>query len=284
MSSRKRSTDDREVEDLKTSENAPRTRKHLKTSSPTKFTTSAFTEDKRSLWEQTVETANEKLQAETRKTTTDDKQAFLAGCEYRRVIADARKLYDGPMGDVVTMGSDDGFQLGIQKSADEDKAVDYLPTLARSIPGQSVVQVAAGGLHSAAVTNNGDVYTWGVNDDGALGREVSEEDMHNIKAVTEGFAPEDKGKVIGVSCGDSHSIFLTIDGKVYSTGMYKDSDSGKFKQVPPNATECKGANPFPVPVALPKKARAIAAGYSWNVAVLEDDSLVTWGKMVDRVS
>mmetsp|Transcript_53522 Transcript_53522/g.81193 ORF Transcript_53522/g.81193 Transcript_53522/m.81193 type:complete len:562 (-) Transcript_53522:199-1884(-) len=276
MSTKKRSAEEHEVEDLKTSESAPRVRKHLKASSPTKFTPSAFNENKRSLWQQTIEKANEQFKAEISKTT-DSNQTFLAACEYQRIIDEAKKLYNGPMGDVVAMGSDDGFQLGISASADDDKADDYLPTLARAIPGQTVVQVAAGGLHSAAVTNDGHVYTWGVNDDGALGREISEENMHNIRKVTEGFAPEDQGKVIGVSCGDSHSLFLTLDGKVYSTGMYKDTDSGKFKQVPPYATECKGSNSFPVPVAISKKVRAIAAGFSWNAAILEDDSLVTWG-------
>ena len=37
-----------------------------------------------------------------------------------------------------------------------------------------VVQVAAGGMHSVALTAEGEVYTCGVNDEGALGRETSE--------------------------------------------------------------------------------------------------------------
>lgn len=36
-----------------------------------------------------------------------------------------------------------------------------------------VVQVAAGGMHSVALTAEGEVYTCGVNDEGALGRETS---------------------------------------------------------------------------------------------------------------
>lgn len=35
-----------------------------------------------------------------------------------------------------------------------------------------VLQVAAGGMHGAAVTAGGGVWTWGVNDEGALGRQT----------------------------------------------------------------------------------------------------------------
>jgi alpha-tubulin suppressor-like RCC1 family protein len=279
MSSKKRRAEDYEVEDLKTSPSAVRTRKHIKASSPSKSTKSAFKDNKLSLWQQTVEIANEQLKADMNNATSDD-DIFNAANEYERFLSEGRKLYFSTNGDVVAMGMDDGFQLGIQSSADDDKATEYTPTLVRNLPTEGVVQVAAGGLHSAAVSDDGEVYTWGVNDDGALGRDMTEDEMHNVKRITEGFAPEDKGTMVGVSCGDSHSLFLTLRGKVYTTGMYKDTDSGMFKQVPSDATKCKGFNKFPVPVVLPKKARAIAAGFSINVAILEDDSLVSWGKLV----
>ena len=35
---------------------------------------------------------------------------------------------------------------------------------------RQVLQVAAGGMHSVALTARGEVYTTGVNDEGALGR------------------------------------------------------------------------------------------------------------------
>lgn len=38
-----------------------------------------------------------------------------------------------------------------------------------------VVQVAAGGMHGAAITADGGVWTWGVNDEGALGRQTKGE-------------------------------------------------------------------------------------------------------------
>ena len=35
-----------------------------------------------------------------------------------------------------------------------------------------VRQVATGGMHTVAVMDNGSVFTWGVNDEGALGRQT----------------------------------------------------------------------------------------------------------------
>lgn len=38
-----------------------------------------------------------------------------------------------------------------------------------------VVQLAVGGMHCAAITHDNKIYTWGVNDQGALGREAKQE-------------------------------------------------------------------------------------------------------------
>ena len=48
------------------------------------------------------------------------------------------------------------------------------------LPGGQVVQVAGGGMHSAALTASGEVYTTGVNDEGALGRETSSRPPYDL--------------------------------------------------------------------------------------------------------
>ena len=38
-----------------------------------------------------------------------------------------------------------------------------------------VLQIACGGMHTAVLTKDGSIWTWGVNDEGALGRETAGE-------------------------------------------------------------------------------------------------------------
>ena len=59
------------------------------------------------------------------------------------------------------------------------------------------------------------VYTYGVNDEGALGRDGDE-----LKPTVVGGELEGK-HVIQIGCGDSHTIALTKDGVVYQWGIFR---------------------------------------------------------------
>lgn len=62
----------------------------------------------------------------------------------------------------------------------------------------------------------GQVYTFGCNDEGALGRDTSEEGSEFEPGMVE--LP---GKVVFVSAGDSHSAALLEDGKVFIWGNFR---------------------------------------------------------------
>lgn len=102
-----------------------------------------------------------------------------------------------------------------------------------------VVAVAIGGMHGLALTHEGKVYSWGVNDQYALGRESkvvprekladgsddSDEDDEPLNALestpmpVEGF-PE--GTVITrIAAGDSVSVAVTDQGRVYAWGTFR---------------------------------------------------------------
>ena len=62
--------------------------------------------------------------------------------------------------------------------------------LALSLPScQQVKHIAAGGMHSVAVSMDGDVYTTGVNDEGALGRKTGEQAQRRDVAFALSCAP-----------------------------------------------------------------------------------------------
>jgi regulator of chromosome condensation len=78
------------------------------------------------------------------------------------------------------------------------------------------LQVACGGLHTLVLGVRGEVWTFGCNDDKALGRETAEEE----DAFTPGLVDLPK-KAVQVSAGDSHSAALTEDGNVFGWGTFK---------------------------------------------------------------
>lgn len=66
------------------------------------------------------------------------------------------------------------------------------------------------------------VYTFGCNDEGALGRETTEEGSETVpgKVVLD-------QKVVQVSAGDSHTAALTEDGTVFIWGAFRVSHSSR---------------------------------------------------------
>ena len=63
------------------------------------------------------------------------------------------------------------------------------------------------------------VYTWGCNDEGALGRATSSE---NAEEFTAGPVQDiESVNVVMVSAGDSHTMALSDQGTVYGWGTFR---------------------------------------------------------------
>lgn len=105
--------------------------------------------------------------------------------------------------------------------------------------GFHVVQLDCGGMHTVALTSRNQIVTWGVNDDGALGRGTSWEG--GLRDVDAGSDDEEDGELnpyestpaeipgssfergtrfVGVAAGDSCSFALTDTGLVYGWGTF----------------------------------------------------------------
>lgn len=117
-------------------------------------------------------------------------------------------------GKVLTCGQGDMGQLGL--GADEKDMERKRPALVPTL--SDIVDVRAGGMHNLCLDKNGQVFSFGCNDEGALGRDSSEEGSE--------FTPQKvdlPGKCLKISAGDSHSVCLLEDGKVYAWGSFRDS-------------------------------------------------------------
>ena len=138
-------------------------------------------------------------------------------------------------------GSSSELGLGTAKTAIDVKRPRLNPLLSAKQVG--VVHVACGGMHVAALTHDNKILTWGVNDQGALGRDTTWEggmkDMDdndsddsdksdsglnpaesNPTAVPASSFPENT-QFVKLAAGDSHTLALTDDGHVYGWGTFR---------------------------------------------------------------
>jgi alpha-tubulin suppressor-like RCC1 family protein len=76
----------------------------------------------------------------------------------------------------------------------------------------ALVQVAAGGYHSMALTASGELYAWGTGDRGQLGHGGKE--SLAVPRVMDGIG----GPVVGMGGGTHHSLVTTAVGRVLAFG------------------------------------------------------------------
>lgn len=137
-------------------------------------------------------------------------------------------------------GSNSELGLGTAKKAIDVKRPRLNPLLgAHDV---KVVNVEAGGMHSLALTADGTVLSWGVNDNQALGRPTEWDgglkDIDDNKSDSGSDDDDDSGlnpresnpgkvefppgvEIVKVAAGDSISLALTEDGKVYGWGTFR---------------------------------------------------------------
>lgn len=139
-------------------------------------------------------------------------------------------------------GSSGELGLGTAKNAIDVKRPRLNAFLSAEKVG--VVQIACGGMHVAALTHDGKVMTWGVNDQGALGRDtnwegglrdVGESDSESDSGSDSGLNPRESTPtavttfppcvvIVKLCAGDSHTLALTDDGQVYGWGTFRVSE------------------------------------------------------------
>ncbi|TRY92027.1 hypothetical protein DNTS_034911 [Danionella cerebrum] len=163
-------------------------------------------------------------------------------------------------GVVLVLGQGDVGQLGLGENVLERKK----PALV-TLP-EGIVQAVAGGMHTVCLSETGTIYTFGCNDEGALGRDTSVEGTEMVPAQVD-LAE----KVVQVSAGDSHTAALTEDGAVYVWGSFRDNN-GVIGLLEP-MKKCK----VPVRVPIDKKVVKIVSGNDHLVMLTVHGELYTSG-------
>ncbi|KAK6027911.1 hypothetical protein OSTOST_06053 [Ostertagia ostertagi] len=142
--------------------------------------------------------------------------------------------------------------------------------------GLQIVQVVAGGVHSALLTTDGEVYMCGINEQGTVPAIGVEPEGSTDKFTKVEFSEEiaSQGKIVMLAAGASFTAALTDRGSVIAWGNLRDT-SGEIN-VHPLLTKMKE---HPV-VLIHYKKRVIvkiAAGENHLVMLEEDGKVLTFG-------
>ncbi|KAJ4457306.1 putative chromosome condensation regulator RCC1 [Paratrimastix pyriformis] len=124
---------------------------------------------------------------------------------------------------------------------------------------QSIKSVSCTNAHTAVVTAQGQLYTFGYGNDGRLGH--GDEATH--WAPTPVLALRDE-RVIQVACGAEHTVALCASGRAYAFGSNRSLQLG---------LEADGPILLPVRVPLAQPIRAVAAGPHQSAFITADGQL-----------
>ena len=127
-----------------------------------------------------------------------------------------------------------GCNLHGQLGHGEDFGTEPLKRLIEidALSDERVVLVACGGAHSAAVCDDGTLYTWGKNHNGQLGHGSVEAELEPRKVAALG------GRVAWVACGGSHMAALVR--LAHEPLVAHDGDDGSFSDAGDSFTQGSG--------------------------------------------
>ena len=209
-------------------------------------------------------------------------------------------------GKLLSFGANDCLQLGLGGGGgeDPDKAVgrvgeehvDSFEASPRQVtfPGEStqIMSVAAGSAHSAAVSLEGKLWTWGEIEDGKLGHglealtDLMMEDLQATEDVfrtlmnkavgaprlVRTFLPASRIRVVQVACGDDHSACLSATGTAFTWGL---SDGRLGRGGPQDDFDYTGISPGLVTSMEAHRVVAVECGESQTSFVTCEEKILT---------
>ncbi len=181
-------------------------------------------------------------------------------------------------GTVWAWGKNNNGQLGNNGHVDSGIPVKV------DIPGsEKIIAIAAGGSHTMALTENGDLWSWGRDDYGQLGNGDTDDSFtmeKNRQGVDQKIyfshtpAQIDLSGVIAISVGDEHSVALMNNGTVMAWGR---NDHGELG----NGGVVKQSTPQNVMGLSGKSVTAVSAGHHHTLALDSYGKVWSWGKNQD---
>ncbi|XP_024211941.1 E3 ISG15--protein ligase HERC5 isoform X6 [Pan paniscus] len=151
-------------------------------------------------------------------TTTPQIVEHLAGVPLAQISAgEAHSMALSMSGNIYSWGKNEFGQLGLGHTESKD-----YPSLIEGLDNQKVEFVACGGSHSALLTQDGLLFTFGAGKHGQLGHNSTQNELRPCLV-----AELVEYRVTQIACGRWHTLAYVSDlGKVFSFGSGKDGQLG----------------------------------------------------------
>ena len=187
-------------------------------------------------------------------TSSDPKQPFkihqvCCGFAYTCIVTDKHKLY--------ACGANDAGQCGIDKDKQDVLGFTLVSGLHHKIE-----KISCGYYHTAALVENGDLYTWGSSMYGQTGH-GSNQDESNPRLVESLTGKRMKN----IACGAFHTVAVTDLENVYAWGR------GSKGRLGINSTVDQ-FSPRLVEALLGKHVTSVSCGHCHTIALTDSGLLV----------
>jgi alpha-tubulin suppressor-like RCC1 family protein/tRNA A-37 threonylcarbamoyl transferase component Bud32 len=162
-------------------------------------------------------------------------------------------------GEAYAWGSNYRGQIGCG-----DNYIKSMPTKLKALNDIKIKMISCGFSHSIALTENGCVYSWGLNEDGQLGI-GSTKNSNTPKQIQMKDIIIDK-----ITCGETHSLLLTNNGVIYAFG------NNILGQI---GNGMKGCIETPIKLNHEKRFIDIASHWRANISIAQslDNKYYIWG-------
>ncbi|EQC27454.1 hypothetical protein SDRG_14778 [Saprolegnia diclina VS20] len=188
-------------------------------------------------------------------------KSVACGGQHTLVITDLQQ--------VLAFGHNKAGQLGLghRNCRTESGWRSCTPSVISTLTMHSVHQVAAGYHHSACITTQGELYTWGCGVDGRLG--TNSTTTRDTPAIVHALKTLDVVPKI-VRCGGRHTCIVTATDELYTWG------ANDFGQLGLGDTRARSA---PTLVTFPSSTRVldVSLGQFHSAAVTTSGDVYTWG-------